>query len=86
MVESATLYFETPLAEMDPACDEMIGSPAGASAPLEIPSGEVKLNRQFELGNEATEILLDFDGDTSIKEIGDGRYIMTPVIGIVSVQ
>ena len=62
MVDSATLYFE-PLAEMDPACDEMIVPPAGASAPLEIPSGEVKLNRQFELGNQATEILLDFDGD-----------------------
>ena len=86
MVDSATLYFETPLAAMDPACDEMIDSPAGASAPLEIPSGEVKLNRQFELGNEATEILLDFDGDTSIRETGNGRYIMTPVIGIVSVQ
>ncbi len=86
MVDSATLYFETALAEMDPACAEMITSPVGAFAPLEIPSGEVKLNRQFDLGDNATTILLDFDGDTSIKETGNGRYIMTPVIGIVSVQ
>ena len=65
----------------------MIAPPAGQSAQLEIPSGEVKLNRQFELTDDyATTMLLDFDGDRSIKQTGNGRYIMTPVIGIVSVQ
>ena len=47
----------------------------------------VKLNRAFDLiANGETTMLLDFDGDTSIKETDDGRYIMTPVIGVVSVQ
>ena len=87
VVASATLYFKNASGE-GPACAPMIAPPGGQSAQLEIPSGEVKLNRQFELtGNDATTmILLDFDGDRSIKETGNGRYIMTPVIGIVSVQ
>jgi hypothetical protein len=47
----------------------------------------VRLNRQFELtSTAATTMLLDFDGDRSVRETGNGRYMMTPVIGIVSVQ
>lgn len=64
-----------------------IATPAGRSAPVEIPSGEVRLNRQFDLtANAATTILLDFDGDQSVRETGNGRYMMTPVITVVSVQ
>ncbi len=86
VVASATLYFENASGE-GPACAPMIAPPYGQSAQLEIPSGEVKLNRQFELTtDDATTMLLDFDGDRSIKQTGNGRYIMTPVIGIVSVQ
>ncbi len=85
VVTSATLYFEN--ASAGPACAPMITPPAGESAQLEIPSNEVKLNRQFELtANDATTILLDFDGERSIHETGNDRYIMTPVIGIISVQ
>ena len=57
------------------------------SVDLEIPSGEVKLNREFDLTNgNVTNMVLDFDGEKSIKETEDGRYIMTPVIGILSVN
>ena len=85
MVQSATLYFDFALPDEAPACAEMIVPPGVESALLEIPSGEVKLNRQFDLDDDATEILLDFDGDASIKETANG-YIMTPVIAIVSVD
>ena len=82
---SATLYFEN--ASAGPACAPMITPPAGESAQLEIPSDDVKLNHQFELtANDAMTILLDFDGDRSINATGNDRYIMTPVIGIASVQ
>ncbi len=85
VVTSATLYFDNPSA--DPACSATIAAPDGGSAPLEIPSGEVKLNREFDLiASDATTMLLDFDGEKSIKKTGNGRYIMTPVIGIVSIQ
>ena len=70
---------------------------AGASPP-EILSGTVKLNRQFTVAaGGATTMLLDFDGDRSIKRTGGGNgngngggataaYTMTPVIAVVSVQ
>ena len=84
-VARATLYFAN--ASAGPACATTISPPGGPSAPVEIPSGEVKLNRQFELtANDAMTVLLDFDGGKSIRETGNGRFKMTPVIGIVSVQ
>lgn len=85
VVSSATLYFENP--SEGPACSNVINPPLGRSANLEIPSGEVKLNRPFDVGEGAvTSMLIDFDGDRSITEMGNGRFRMTPVIGIVSVQ
>jgi Domain of unknown function (DUF4382) len=52
-----------------------------------IPSGEVKLNREFDISpNSTTSILLDFDGDRSVREMGNGSYSMSPVINIVTVQ
>jgi hypothetical protein len=85
VVSSATLYFDN--ASEGPACSNAIAPPAGRSANLEIPSGEVKLNRQFDLAEgAATTMLIDFDGDKSVVETGNGRFRMTPVIGVVSVQ
>jgi hypothetical protein len=85
VVSSATIYFDNPSAGT--ACAASISPPDGLSAAVEIPSGEVKLNRGFDLAADApVTMLLDFDGDRSIRETGNGRYIMTPVIGIVSVQ
>jgi Domain of unknown function (DUF4382) len=85
VVSSAALYFDS--ASEGPPCASTIPAPAGRSAALEIPSGEVKLNRQFDVGESgATSMLIDFDGDRSVTETGNGRFRMTPVIGIVSVQ
>lgn len=85
VVSSATLYFENP--SEGPACSNVITPPLGRSANLEVPSGEVKLNRPFDVGEGATmTMLIDFDGDKSVTEMGNGRFRMTPVIGVVSVQ
>ena len=85
VVSSATLYFDN--AASGDACAATIAAPAGRNAPLEIPSGEVKLNRQFTVpASGSTTMLLDFDGDRSIRETGNGRYMMTPVIAVVSVH
>lgn len=84
-VSSAALYFEN--AAAGPACAPTVAAPAGRTAALEIPSGVVRLNRQFELTESGgTTMLLDFDGDRSVRETGNGRYMMTPVITVVSVQ
>ena len=86
VVESAALYSSaTPPA--DPACAATMTPPAGLIGNVEIPSGEVKLNRQFTIPEGgATKILLDFDGDRSVHAMGNGRFSMTPVITIMSVE
>jgi hypothetical protein len=85
VVTNATIYFDN--ASTGAACSTTIAAPAGRNAAVTIPSGEVKLNREFDLtATNATTMLLDFDGDQSVKETGNGRYMMTPVINIVSVQ
>lgn len=85
VVSRAALYFDN--ASAGEACAPTIAAPAGRNAPLEIPSGEVKLNRQFDVPTAGTTtMLLDFDGNRSIHETGNGRFMMSPVIAVVSVQ
>lgn len=86
VVQSATLFFDN--ASTGSACAAGIAPPAGASAPLDIPSGEVKLNRGFDITSSSSvmTMLIDFDGDQSIHTTGNGRYMMSPVISILSVS
>ena len=85
VVQSATLFFDN--ASTGSACASTITPPAGASSTLEIPSGEVKLTREFDLtSSSAITMLLDFDGGQSIRLIGNGRYMMSPVVTILSVN
>ncbi|PYR51863.1 MAG: hypothetical protein DMF89_04455 [Acidobacteria bacterium] len=54
---------------------------------VNISSGDLRLNREFDVtSNTTTTMLLDFDGDQSVKTTGNGTYMMTPVISVVSVQ
>lgn len=85
VVSRAALYFENP-SEGAP-CAATIAAPAGRSEAIEIPSGEVRLNRPFDVpATGVTTMLLDFDGDQSVRVTGNGRYMMSPVIAILSVQ
>ncbi len=87
VVASAALYFDN--ASSGTACAPSIAAPAGRSAAVVIPSGDIRLNREFDMattGATTSSILLDFDGDQSVKDTGNGTYMMTPVISIVSVQ
>jgi hypothetical protein len=96
-VSSAVIYFDA--ASVGGPCAPSIPAPAGANAPVDIPSGEVKLNNEFTVTGSATTMLLDFDGDQSIHQTGSGsgngngkgnggsgKYMMSPVIRVVSVQ
>jgi hypothetical protein len=85
-VRSAALYFDN--SATGSACADTIAAPAGHSASIDVPSGVVKLNREFTLSTGgATTILLDFDGDKSVTQTGNGRYLMSPpVISVVSVS
>lgn len=84
-LSEATLYFDE--RSRGPACVALFPGIGGRSAPVQIPSGTVHLNREFDLENaSATTILIDFDGNRSIHEAGNGRFMMRPVIDIVSVR
>ncbi|MGE5244209.1 MAG: DUF4382 domain-containing protein [Betaproteobacteria bacterium] len=92
-VTSAAIYFEN--ASQGEACAAQIAAPAGSSASVDVPSGEVKLNNEFTVASGGGKtILLDFDGDKSIHQAGSGngkgnasvKYMMVPVIRVVSVQ
>jgi uncharacterized protein DUF4382 len=89
VVSSAVVYFDNPTTAPD-ACKVTppdASVPAGDSAAVTIPSGEVKLNRPFDIPEGgATTVLLDFDGDKSVHMLPSGQYMMSPVIGVVSVQ
>lgn len=89
-VASASIHFDA--GTDGRACAPSIAAPAGSSAPIEVRSGEVKMNREFTIASGATTILLDFDADQSVKLSGDGaggrnpKYNLNPVITVVSVQ
>ena len=84
-VNKAVLYFSN--ASTGLACATSLPTPAGDSADVTIPSGELKLNQEFDISStSATTILLDFDGDQSVRALGNGNYLMSPVISVVSVQ
>jgi len=84
-VSKATIYFSNPSSGL--ACGTSLPAPGGDSADLTIPSGELHLNREFDVSaSSATTITLDFNGDQSINQTGNGQYMMTPVITVLSVQ
>jgi uncharacterized protein DUF4382 len=86
LVQDAKLYVGGGPSTGDP-CGTGLIPPAGTPIPLTIPSGEVKLNREFDVpAGGATTMSLDFDGDHSIIQTGNGSYMMKPVIAVVDVK
>jgi len=88
-VSSAKIYFTAKTLASGPVCAPvLVLSPTtDPGMTLDVLSGTLKLNREFDVpGGGATKILLDFDGDKSVHQTGNGTYKMTPVIGVVSVQ
>jgi Domain of unknown function (DUF4382) len=84
LVTRAVVYFDNGTTEAN-ACS--VAPPAGDSASVTIPSGEVKLNRAFDVPEGgATTVTIDFDGEKSVHQTGSGEYMMSPVISVVSVQ
>ena len=55
---------------------------SGEEAPLKIPSGRIKLVKNFNIEDEETTTLtLDFDAQQSVHQAGS-RYIMKPTIKV----
>jgi hypothetical protein len=84
-VTRAALYFDT--SAPAPACAPSIAAPSGRSVTLNVPSGQIILNREFDVvATNTGTMVLDFNGDQSINQLGNGLYQIAPVIAVVSVQ
>jgi Domain of unknown function (DUF4382) len=85
LVSKAVVYFADE--SSGPACTPTAPATTTPHADLTIPSGEVKLNRPFDITEGATTtITVDFDGEKSVHLLPSGGYMMSPVISVVSVQ
>ncbi len=85
-VTAATLYFDAASSSASP-CAASIAPPSGASAAIEIPTSQVTIDHEFDVSNNAaTNVTLDFEGEPSIQESGNGSFMLTPVISVVSVE
>lgn len=87
-VSSATVYFGgTSSAACAPEVTITGTTETSTHSEVTIPSGTLKLIQEFDVpAGGATTILLDFDGDKSVNQTGNGAYKMSPVIKVVSVQ
>jgi Domain of unknown function (DUF4382) len=84
-VSGATLYTDHP--STGPACADVVTPPAGVPVAVRVPSGTITLNHQFDVtSGQVTTVVLDFDGDKSIVQTGDGAYLMTPVMSVAAVR
>lgn len=85
VVQSATVYYDNP--SVGSACAPSIAPPAGRSESADVPSGEVRINRNFEVqANSTTTMVVDFDGRQSLHGSVLGRLVLSPVIVVVSVN
>jgi hypothetical protein len=86
-VSSAKIYFKEATTGAACAPTIVISDTLEVGKSVDVPSGTVKLVREFDVtGSTTTKILLDFDGDKSVLQTGNGAYKMQPVIKVVSVQ
>ncbi|HQN17061.1 MAG TPA: DUF4382 domain-containing protein, partial [Bacteroidales bacterium] len=57
----------------------------GTDHTLTVPSGVLKLNRGFVLvPNETRMLTLDFNVENSVVRTGSGKYLLKPVIAVLS--
>jgi hypothetical protein len=88
-VSSAKIYAKEKTPTAGEICSPTLAIPVDKEVgkPVDVPSGTVKLVHQFDVkASSTTTILLDFDGDKSVHQTGNGAYKMQPVIKVVSVQ
>lgn len=67
--------------ELDEAASSVIDAATGEELPLRIASEEIKVQGGFTVEDGATTtLLLDFDAEASLRRLGNGDWLLTPVI------
>lgn len=86
MVESATLYPNNSAVSATP-CARTIPPPAGDAYQVAIAQKEGKDNGAFPVtSTDARTLLIDFNSDASITDLGGKNYSLTPIVRLLSVQ
>ena len=58
---------------------------AGVEHSARVPSGYISLPRPFRVAEDRTTVVvLDFDGEQSLRVTGRGRYMLTPVVRVLA--
>ena len=71
-------FIQVELSEDD---SSVVEEGTGTEFPLSIASDEIKVLNGFHVNaNGTTEILLDFDAEASLRHLGNGEWMLTPVI------
>lgn len=67
--------------ELDPARSTVVERASGAIRPLQIASQEIKVLGGFTVPEAGGAVVtLDFDAAASLKKVGVGQWLLTPVI------
>jgi hypothetical protein len=86
VVSSARVYLQNSAQSPTP-CGKTITAPAGESYAMTIQNSEGKDNGTFPVrGTGATNVLIDFDGESSITEPSTNNYVLNPVVRVIGVQ
>lgn len=79
--------YEFIMVELDESQSFVVDAETGAEMSLQIPSQEIKVLGGFEVFEDMTTTLtLDFDAEASLLQLGNGDWMMTPVIVLANVD
>ena len=85
-IQSAKLFAQNSAVSATP-CARTIPEPAGESYTMAIANREARTNGSFPVtSSSGTTMLIDFDGESSVKESGTNNFTLDPVIRLVSVR
>lgn len=86
-VPAAPGTYEFIMVELDAAQSYVVETSTGDQLPLQIPSGEIKVLGGFEVFEDMTTTLtLDFDAEASLLQLGNGNWLLKPVIVLAGAE
>ena len=85
-IQSARLFAQNSAVSATP-CARSIPEPAGEAYTMAIANREARTNGSFPVtSTTGTTMLIDFDGEASVRESGTNNFTLDPVIRLVSVN
>lgn len=73
--------------ELEQGASSVVDAATGEELPLQIASQEIKVLGTFTVvANATTTALLDFDADDSLMQVGNGEWLLNPVILLANVS